>query len=144
MLKVTIMVIPLVDLISEDIAINNRIKVNHTTIMHVWMIAMQAFIYLSIIEYSLAIAWAHFVTDKANHQRTIPEENTFLRGYYFGNRNFYSKIGNFFDRFLYFCFGEIDFKREPYVRNKIDYLSRVLFLATFISFVSIYVLTLIL
>lgn len=72
-----------------------------------------------------------------NYPRTV------LIGYYFGNKGFYAKCGQFFDRFLFFCFGEVDFQREPYVRNKIDYLARIFMPSIFLVIIIIYCLVVI-
>lgn len=63
-----------------------------------------------------------------------------LHGYYFGNKGWYAACGAFFDRFILFFFGVIDLHRDPYTRNKIDYVCRVIFPFTWIFFVFIYIL----
>lgn len=81
----------------------------------------------------------------------------FVEGYYFGKRNelfstpiyqffflltgnkgFYAKCGAFFDRFNYFFFGQVDYKLDPYTRNKVDYTCRVLFVTFLVSFTFFY------
>ena len=67
----------------------------------------------------------------------VPQQ---LPGYYFGNKSWFTACGRFFDKFLYLFFGEVDYTREPYSRNKVDYVSRILFPFIFIFFVVIYIL----
>lgn len=59
-------VVPLLNLISQDIAINNEIKVGYTTLFHWWMMCLHLIIYFEIVEYALALSWAHFIMDKKN------------------------------------------------------------------------------
>ena len=63
-----------------------------------------------------------------------------LPGYYFGNKSWFTSCGRINEKILYFFFGEVDYTREPYSRNKVDYVSRLLFPFTFLLFVVIYIL----
>lgn len=64
----------------------------------------------------------------------------YLEGYYFGNHNWYTKCGEFFDKFVYFFFGNVDLQLDPYTRNKVDYVARVVMVFTFIFFVFLYIM----
>lgn len=143
------------DLISEDIDDNNDIQVNYVTAFHWWMMWIQGFVYLVMVEYAVAIAWAHFIMDKKNHRKKLqeylaaqaqgvatigPPPPPVLLGYYCGNNGWYARAGRFVDRMIYFFVGEADLQRNPYVRNKIDHTSRILFPLIFLLFVVIYIL----
>ncbi len=103
-----------------------------------------------------------FFVFKANNNAqngvTVPVPITpYLEGYYFGNQGkfflkqiffnlfniligWYAKCGAFFDKFCYFFFGPIDFQQDPYTRNKVDYVCRVIFVSLFLFYVFLYVM----
>lgn len=123
------------------LTINNEAGVNYVMAIHWWFIMIEAFIFLEIIEYALAIAWAHFVVDKKNFRKKLQQAQAtgsfidadgrpiplVLRGYYFGNKGWYRWMGRMVDHFLYFFFGYVDYQKDPYTRNKVDYVSRIIF-----------------
>lgn len=63
-----------------------------------------------------------------------------LVGYYFGNKNWYTTLGHWMDKFLYFFFGSVDYQLDPYTRNKVDYIARVTSVIFWCTFTWIYVL----
>ena len=65
------MVTPLLTLITQDISINNDIGVAYTVSIHMWLMFLEAFVYLAIIEYAVAIAWAHLVVDQQHHAKKL-------------------------------------------------------------------------
>lgn len=67
----------------------------------------------------------------------MPEK---LPGYYFGNNSFFTFFGKIFDKFLKTIYGEVDYTREPYSRNKVDYASRIIFPCVFCFYTVIYIL----
>lgn len=86
---------PLLNLIQQDIAINNEHGVYYVTSFHWWMMWLQGIIYLGIVEYAFAIAWAHFICDKKYYAalkeqaKNFPEGSPPMEvpeyvGYYFG------------------------------------------------------------
>lgn len=79
---------PLLNLITQDISINNEIEVNYVTSFHWWMMWIHAFIYLEIVEYAVAIAWAHFITDKKNFEKLVEQVNAKLVSFYFSIKKF--------------------------------------------------------
>ena len=64
----------------------------------------------------------------------------YLQGYYFGNKGWYAACGKFFDKFVYFFFGNVDLHLDPYTRNKVDYVARVVFVFFFLLYVFLYVM----
>lgn len=152
--RITLLVMPLLNLITQDISINNDIGVYYVTSIHWWMMWLQGIVYLGIVEYATAIAWAHFVSDKKHFAKLLEQANNnaqngvtvpvpitpYLEGYYFGNQGWYAKCGAFFDKFCYFFFGPIDFQQDPYTRNKVDYVCRVIFVSLFLFYVFLYVM----
>lgn len=62
--RVAILVTPLLNLITQDIGMNNDIGVEYVVNIHWWMIWCQAFVFLALIEYAVAISWAYFINDK--------------------------------------------------------------------------------
>lgn len=148
--QITIIIIPLLNIITMDIQLNNDIGVNYVTSIHWWFMWIEAFVYLDLVEYVACIAWAHFVVDKkkyrAAYQAALANKSNVatidmppkLPGYWYGNDGCYMAIGHFFDRFCHFFFGPIDFWRDPYMQNKVDYCARILYPAIFILFTFIY------
>lgn len=67
------MVSPLLGLITQDIAMNNDIGVSYTVSVHIWMMFAEGFVYLAIVEYAVAIAWAHLATDKKNYNKMLEQ-----------------------------------------------------------------------
>ena len=64
----------------------------------------------------------------------------YVQGYYFGNQGWYAACGKFFDKFVYFFFGNVDFQMDPYTRNKVDYVARVVFVFFFLLYVFLYIM----
>lgn len=50
------------------------------------------------------------------------------------------KIGEHIENMLVVVFGEIDYKKEPMDRNKVDYVARIFFPVAYIVFVILYIL----
>ena len=150
--RVTLTLVPLLNLITQDISINNDIGVYYVVSFHWWMMFLQALIYLEICEFALAIAWANFINDKKfyakayadaqanNDQAAIDKMLPYMRGYYFGNKGWYKKVGKWMDSYLYFIFGRTDFQVDPFTQNKVDYFSRIFFPFLFVFFVFLYVM----
>lgn len=55
---------PLLNLVVYSGAINADINVNYIVTINWWMIWCQVFVFLSLVEYAMAISWAHFANDK--------------------------------------------------------------------------------
>lgn len=119
-----------------------------------WLWGCQTLIYLTLIEYVLALAWVQFVFEKkialenqkvarrihftlANYFWSAQESPD---GYYFGKNGWFSKCGDFVQFCLHGIFGPIDFFDRPQERNKIDYVARVLFPIMLLLFTLIYIL----
>ncbi|KAH9389403.1 hypothetical protein TYRP_023349, partial [Tyrophagus putrescentiae] len=138
-LRANITVSPLLALITQDMSINNEIGVSYTVSIHIWMMFLQGFVYLAILEFAVAVAIAHLAVDKKNWKiknekiktdqisTVTPFAPAKLPGYYFGNDSFFTSFGKIMDKFLYKIYGEVDFTREPYSRNKVDYVWRIFF-----------------
>lgn len=47
-------------------SINNEIGVSYTVSIHIWMMFLQGFVYLAILEFAVAVAIAHLAVDKKN------------------------------------------------------------------------------
>lgn len=73
------MVMPLLNLISSDISVNNDIDVNYVTSYHWWMMWIHGIIYLEIVEYAVAMSWAHFVVDKKNFRKMLEEVRKLIK-----------------------------------------------------------------
>lgn len=148
--RITVIVVPMLPLITNDITQNNQVGVNYVVSLHWWMILLQMFVYLELIEIALAVAWANMIYDKKAYARMVTTRadtedwktpgGDKLVGYYFGSDNWYTALGHGIDALIYAFFGQVDFKKEPYVRNKVDYAGRILFPIAFVLFVFIYCL----
>nr|XP_027203398.1 glutamate-gated chloride channel-like [Dermatophagoides pteronyssinus] len=152
--RIALTVVPLLNLITQDISVNNEIQCNYVTSFHWWMMWIQGIVWADIAEYATAMAWSHFIADKKNHHKKWKEQQDqiaagniatitnplkpYVDGYYFGNDGWYKKCGEFFDKMLFYFYGEVDYQRDPYVRNKIDYLARIFFPFLFTMFCMIY------
>lgn len=64
---------PLLNLITQDISINNDIGVYYVTSIHWWLMWLQGIVYLGIVEYAVAIAWAHFIADKKHFAKLLEQ-----------------------------------------------------------------------
>ncbi len=63
-IQVTILVTPLLNLITQDIGLNNDINVSYVVAIHWWMMCCQFFVFMALVEYATAISWAHFINEK--------------------------------------------------------------------------------
>ncbi|XP_054160474.1 glycine receptor subunit alpha-2-like [Oppia nitens] len=142
--RVTIIVTPLLNLITLDISLNNEINVSYVVAIHWWMIWCQIFVFLALFEYALAISWAHFINDKKAFKTAIISQKdlnmNLLNGHYFGNNNYFAKCGKIVDKLLIFFFGVVDYHKDPMTRNKVDYCSRLIFPFLWILYCLIYIL----
>ncbi|XP_054161868.1 glycine receptor subunit alpha-2-like [Oppia nitens] len=68
---VTIIVTPLLNLITLDISLNNEMNVSYVMSIHWWMIWCQIFVFLYLFENALAISWAYFINDKKSSKTAI-------------------------------------------------------------------------
>ncbi|CAG2121762.1 unnamed protein product [Medioppia subpectinata] len=109
------------------------------------MIWCQVFVFLALIEYAMAISWAHFINEKKalqannNNNTNNAFDMTKLRGHYFGNKNWFKRSGKVIERILIFFYGEVDYWKDPLSRNKVDYCSRILFPFLWIIFTLLYI-----
>lgn len=155
--RVTIQVTTLLAIINQDIAIQDEIGVTHVVAIHWWMMGLEFFLFATFVEYGFCISWAHYVIDKQEWSKTYCAQQAALAanpnlviedlmppkkpGYYFGNDGWYRQAGHAWDRILYFFFGTVDFRKDPFVRNKVDYCARLVFVSTFILYCFIYSVT---
>ena len=160
--RVAIVVTPLLNLITQDISFNNDINVAYVVAVHWWGIWCQVFVFLALIEYAVAISWVHFINDKKAFKAkqasvsvgiclsiplpiypTFQEHNgidiTELKSHYFGNKGWFFRTGRFIDKILIFFFGYVDYHKDPLMRNKVDYCSRILFPILWIIYCLIYI-----
>lgn len=60
---------PLLGLVNQDQSIGKEINVYYIVSLHIWMMFIEAFVYLCSIEYAIAISWAYMINDKKNHAK---------------------------------------------------------------------------
>lgn len=104
----------------------------------IWMAFCEFFVFMSLIEYATAIAWAHAVEDSkasydiypinANPNLLVQENKTSSD----------LKFMHYLSMLVYKVFGPINFEKAPTNRNKIDYLARIVYPCTWILFVFLY------
>lgn len=150
--RIIITVVPLLAVVAQALTVDNSVGVNYVMSIHWWYMWLEGFIFLMIAEYAFAIAWAHFITDKKTFHKKLElaqandqlvDENgepipLVLKGYYFGNQGWYRWMGRMVDYWLYFWFGHVDFQKDPYTRNKVDYFCRTVWVIGLIMFVFLY------
>lgn len=130
--RVMITVTPLLALITQQITINNEIKVSYVVAVHLWMIMCEFFCFMSLVEYAAAIVHVHVVDEKKSMEARDPVAFTFSYGS--------GRVAHFIKVALNRVYGEIDYKKNPMDRNKVDYVARVLYPVLFFIFIIIYIL----
>ena len=62
--RVAVVVTPMLSLITQQTQINSEIKVSYVVAIHIWMILSITFVFLSLVEYELAIVYHHRIDEK--------------------------------------------------------------------------------
>jgi len=94
-----------------------------------WIMFCTIFVFLDIIEYVVAISWAHAV----NCGEISKEE------YLNENKGWFHVVSKLDDMIIVAVYGPIDFHEDPWMRNKVDYNARIFFPAFYVLFVLIYI-----
>lgn len=62
--RVAVVVTPMLSLVTQQTQINAEIKVSYVVAVHIWMIFSIIFVFLSLVEYALAIVYHHRIDEK--------------------------------------------------------------------------------
>ncbi len=62
--KVALLVTPLLTLVTQNININSEINVSYVVALHWWMTICIFFVFMSLIEFAVAISWAWRANDR--------------------------------------------------------------------------------
>jgi hypothetical protein len=62
--KVALLVTPLLTLVTQNININSEINVSYVVALHWWMTVCIFFVFMSLIEFAVAISWAWRANDR--------------------------------------------------------------------------------
>lgn len=130
--RVALIVTPLLSLITQQTQINSEINVSYVVALHIWMIFCTFFVFMALIEYALAIVYCHVVDEKKDLQSQDPI------GFSYAYAS--TRISNWIKRILIKIYGEVDFKKNPLDRNKVDYCARIIFPLLYLIFIVIYIL----
>jgi hypothetical protein len=127
--RVALVVSPLLSLIVQQTQINSEINVSYVVSVHLWMIFSIFFVFMSLIEYALTIVYCHVVEEKkallAQDQFPCSMDS--------------SRLTHWIKETLIRVYGDVDFKKNPLDRNKVDYCARILFPIVYLIFIVIYV-----
>lgn len=125
--RVALVVSPLLSLIVQQTQISSEINVSYVVGIHVWMIFCTFFVFMSLIEYALTIVYCHIVDER----KSLANGTTFALSS--------SRITHLVKEGLIRVYGDVDFKKNPLDRNKVDYCARIIFPIIFLLFIIIYV-----
>ncbi|XP_054166062.1 glycine receptor subunit alpha-2-like [Oppia nitens] len=139
--RVALLVTPLLTLVTQNVNVNSEINVSYVVALHWWMTVCIFFVFMSLIEFAVAISWVWMINDKKAQRTTqgfteVPKTNTYSK-----DKRLLYHCRRFVSNILYYAFGNIDYMKDPLSRNKVDYVSRLLFPFAFILFVIIYILS---
>ncbi|CAG2120765.1 unnamed protein product, partial [Medioppia subpectinata] len=129
--RVALLVTPLLTLVTQNINVNSEINVSYVVALHWWMSVCIFFVFMSLIEFAVAISWAWMASDRKALRATqgfteVPKTDNYT------NKRAFCHCGRLVGNILYYVFGNIDFTKEPLNRNKVDYASRIIFPVTYI------------
>jgi len=154
------LVTPLLTLVTQNININSEINVSYVVALHWWMTICIFFVFMSLIEFAVAISWAWRANDRKAARATQVLLLTNSRQQFFKlklfsfqlkglteipktvgyvNDSWFHICGRFIGNVLINVFGNIDYTKDPLSRNKVDYASRIIFPVTYVLFVLIYI-----
>ncbi len=54
---------PILAVINQDVYVNNDAQVSYITALNYWMIACNVIVFLTLIEYAVAISWAYNISE---------------------------------------------------------------------------------
>ncbi|RWS26399.1 glutamate-gated chloride channel-like protein [Leptotrombidium deliense] len=129
--RVAVTVTPMLTLATQQNQINAEINVHYVVALHIWMIFCTFFVFMSLIEYAVAIIYCHHIDEKK--ERMNSNSPTII------TRNTSTKTTHFIKKSLIKIYGAIDWSKAPLDRNKVDYCARIIFPLLYILFVLIYV-----
>jgi len=130
--RVLLSVTPLLALITQQITVNTEIRVSYVVALHLWIIMCEFFVFMVLIEYATAIVHVHVVDEKKSAETRDPVAFAFSYDS--------TRISHFIKVVLNRVYGEVDYKKNPMDRNKVDYAARIVFPALFLLFIVIYIL----
>jgi hypothetical protein len=130
--RVLLSVTPLLALITQQITINSEVKVSYVVAIHLWMIMCEFFVFMVLIEYAAAIIHVHVIDEKKSLETRDPIAFQFSYNS--------SKLSHWIKTMLSRVYGEVDYKKNPMDRNKVDYVCRILVPLLYFVFIIIYIL----
>lgn len=134
--RVILTAVVLLNLISLSQTAYNEVSAYYMTSMYWWMWGCQFLNYCSITVTGWSCAWYYYAWDKVDYRA---EGRPSLDGYYFGKGTWYRSCGHFWDRFIYFFYGQVD-NWNSIERNKVDYVARLLGPFFLILFTIVYII----
>lgn len=156
--RVTVVVTPLLALITQQATISADLNVSYVVALHVWTMVSVALVFLCLVEYALAIVYANAIEDRKEVNRNSTSSSCHIRA----ARNACQSIGialpdmdnyrsspetkmvikNLVTKLLSTVYGpRVNWSKNPLQRNKVDYLARIFFPALYCLFMLIYFLT---
>lgn len=130
--RVLLSVTPLLALITQQITINSEVKVSYVVAIHLWMIMCEFFVFMVLIEYAAAIVHVHVVDDK----KTLESRDPIAYSFSYNS----GRVSHWIKTTMIRVYGDVDYKKNPMDRNKVDYASRIIFPLLFFTFIIIYIL----
>ena len=124
--RVAIIVTPLLSLVTKQTQISHEINVSYVVALHIWMIFNIFFVFMCLIEYALVIVHCHIINDKS------------ILGNTRSHSIFKTRISHYISRILIKIYGHVDYEQNPLDRNKVDYISRLVFPLIYLIFLLIF------
>jgi hypothetical protein len=137
--RVAVTATPLLALITQQITINGEVRVSYIVALHLWIMVCQFFVFMSLVEYAASIVQAHCVEDRKDLVHTSSSsssDNSVSRS----ETELFkpkgpSRTSRFINIVLQEVYGDVDFSKNPMDRNKIDYISRIIFPLFYVIFI---------
>ena len=123
--RVALVVSPLLSLIVQQTQISSEINVSYVVALHIWMIFCIFFVFMSLVEYALAIVYCHVIEER---KEAVARPFTCA-----------VQVSHWIHAALRRVYGDVDFHKNPMDRNKVDYCSRIAFPFLFSLFVILYI-----
>lgn len=129
--RVALVVSPLLSLVVQQTQVNSEINVSYVVAIHWWIIFSIFFVFMSLVEYALTIVHCHVIDEN----KTLASQNPIA----FSCATQSSRMSHWVKRTLVQVYGDVDFKKNPLDRNKVDYFSRIAFPVVYMIFILLYV-----
>lgn len=152
--RVAVVVTPLLTLITQQATITADLNVAYVVALHIWTMASVLFVFMSLVEYAVAIIYANTVEDRKDyswsskpsvscitaarntgHLIEMPVE---IPGSNYRNKTLETALKKMVAKLLTAVYGNVSWTKNPLQRNKVDYLARIVFPASYCLFTVVY------